>query len=118
MEGSVAQFCLPARLYLILGVLLSFVHILKYKSAGILLLELLFTYLWTILLNWICTSGFSFLTWILFVVPFVSVVLDLVNLLQKAQDNTTKTDATITDATTDDAKTKTTTNEPETKQTV
>ena len=113
MEGSVAQFCLPARLDLILGVLLSFVHILKYKSAGILLLELLFTYLWTILLNWICTSGFSFLTWILFVVPFVSVVLDLVNLLQKAQDNTTKTDAT-----TDDAKTKTTTSEPETKQTV
>ena len=110
---DVIEFCLPARLYLILGVLLSFVHILKYKSAGILLLELLFTYLWTILLNWICTSGFSFLTWILFVVPFVSVVLDLVNLLQKAQDNTTTTDVT-----TDDAKTKTTTSEPETKQTV
>ena len=110
---EIAEFCLPARLYLILGVLLAFVHILKYKSAGILLVELLFTYLWTILLNWICTSGFSFLTWIFFVVPFVSVVLDLVTLLQKAQDNTTTTDAT-----TDDAKTKTTTSEPETKQTV
>ena len=110
MEGSVAEFCLPARLYLILGVLLSFVHILKYKSAGILFVELLFTYLWTILLNWICTSGFSFLTWILFVVPFVSVVLDLVTLLQKAQENTT------TDKKTDDDNT--TTNEPETKETV
>jgi len=113
MEGSVAEFCLPARLYLILGVLLSFVHILKYKSAGILFVELLFTYLWTILLNWICTSGFSFLTWILFVVPFVSVVLDLVTLLQKAQENTK-----MDEKTTDDTKTKTTTNETETKQTV
>ena len=113
MDGSVAEFCLPARLFLILGVLLSFVHILKYKSAGILLVELLFTYLWTILLNWICTSGFSFLTWILFVVPFVSVVLDLVNLLQKAQENTT-TDEKATD----DAKTTTTTNETETKENV
>jgi len=110
---EVVEFCLPARLYLILGVLLSFVHILKYKSAGILFVELLFTYLWTILLNWICTSGFSFLTWILFVVPFVSVVLDLVTLLQKAQENTT-TDEKTTDVT----KTKTTTDESETKQTV
>jgi len=100
---EVIEFCLPARLYLILGVLLSFVHILKYKSAGILFFELLFTYIWTILLNWICTSGFSFLTWILFVVPFVSVVLDLVNLLRNAQENTT------TGEKTDDSKTNTTT---------
>jgi hypothetical protein len=74
---GIPEFCLPARLYLILGVLISVVHIVKYKSVFIFCVSLIFTYLWTILMNWLCTNDYTFISWVLFIWSFLAFMVGL-----------------------------------------
>ena len=74
---GIPDFCLPAKLYLILGVLISVVHIFKYKSVFIFCVSLIFTYLWTMLINWLCNMDYTFISWVLFIWSFLAYIVTL-----------------------------------------
>ena len=66
------KLCLPAIVYLIIGIISTFyttaVNKIDYKN---LIFSLLFIFIWTFLLNLICSSGYTIISWILVLFPFI-----------------------------------------------
>jgi hypothetical protein len=68
---STLQLCAPAMLYLVL----SLIWILLTNTIGVhiatQILKVIFMLLWTFVLNELCNNGFSTVSWILVLLPFV-----------------------------------------------
>ena len=64
------MLCLPALIYLIIGIIAIFFYFTKY-SIGTVLLKTIFILLWTWLLNFICSQGYEVISWILVLLPYI-----------------------------------------------
>ena len=66
--------CAPAMVYLILSVIgLISVSVIKFSIMSI-LLKVIFIGLWTFLLNYLCSTGYTVVSWILVVLPIIFMV--------------------------------------------
>lgn len=68
------NYCTPAQLYLILGVIGIISAFLKNFSIETLLTKALFLVIWAWVLNWLCSKGFTAISWILVLLPFILVL--------------------------------------------
>jgi hypothetical protein len=79
------KYCTPAQLYLILGTISIISAFFKKFSIETLLTNALFLVIWAWVLNWLCSKGFTAISWILVMLPFILVafmflfVRDVVN---------------------------------------
>jgi len=65
------SICAPAMIYLVLGIISVLAMIYqKYDIIGI-LGKIIFIGLWTWLLNYLCSTGHSAISWILLLLPFI-----------------------------------------------
>ena len=77
MKFSISSFCLPSKIYLALAILSIVVSlIISTETIIASILHFIFALFWTWILNLICKSGFSIISWILVLFPiFVYAVL-------------------------------------------
>ena len=68
------MLCLPALIYLVLGIIGIIYYFNKY-SIGTILIKTFFILLWTLLLNYICSCGYEVISWILVLLPFILMAL-------------------------------------------
>lgn len=67
---SITTFCTPAKVYLILAAT-GFIASLFNKIGVVQLLSsIILIPLWTLLLNWLCSKGFSVLSWFLVILKY------------------------------------------------
>ena len=85
MAVSIPKLCSPALLYLVLGAL-SLAYMATIIPASAALIKLLFILVWTWFLNFLCSKGYSVVSWILVLLPFIFIVVMLV--LALTVDNT------------------------------
>jgi hypothetical protein len=69
-----SKYCTPAQLYLVLGAIGIIVSFFKNYSVETNLMNALFLVIWTWVLNWLCSKGFSAISWILVLLPFIMVL--------------------------------------------
>ena len=66
------KLCEPAKLYLIVSVIFLVLAIFHRISALTLVMKGVFVLIWTMILNWLCSKGFSGLAWIIVLLPFLA----------------------------------------------
>ena len=66
------KYCTPAQLYLILGAISIISAAFKKFSIETLLTNALFLVIWAWVLNWLCSKGFTAISWILVLLPFIT----------------------------------------------
>ena len=66
------KYCTPAQLYLILGVISIISAAFNKFSIETLLTNALFLVVWAWVLNWLCSKGFTAISWILVLLPFIT----------------------------------------------
>ena len=64
------KYCTPAQLYLVIAVISILAQFLVNFRFVTLLFQGLFVFIWTWILNWLCSKGFSALSWIIVLLPF------------------------------------------------
>ena len=70
---SFSSFCTPSKLYLILAIVgLLSSSVIKF-NAFYFIFSILFIYVWSLILNWICNKGYEALSWFLVLLPLISV---------------------------------------------
>ena len=91
MAFSISNLCTPAMIYFWLSVIsLVVLALMKFQPLSI-ILKFLFIMLWTYLLNFLCSKGYSVVSWVLVLLPiitFVSIILlslDATAILMKQQ---------------------------------
>ena len=63
------KLCAPAIVYLVLSII-ALIFNAKFSVLSI-VLHVLFIGLWTLILNWICSKGLTWVSWLLVVLPYV-----------------------------------------------
>jgi hypothetical protein len=67
--------CVPAMLYLILSVIALISMAFQSCGALCLLFNVLFIAIWTWFLNFLCREGYTIISWILVLLPFILFIL-------------------------------------------
>jgi hypothetical protein len=67
-----STLCLPAKVYLILAITGIISSLFNKISMVYLLFSMLFIFLWTNLLNWLCNKGYMYFSWFLVLLPLIS----------------------------------------------
>jgi hypothetical protein len=71
MENS-QKMCAPAMLYFVVAIIVLMINFLRTFSFGYLIVTLIIIMLWSWFLNFLCNMGFSLISWILVVIPFLT----------------------------------------------
>ena len=70
-----SSFCLPAKIYVILAITGMIASLFNKMSMINLVFSAIFVVLWTNLLNWICNTGYTMLSWFLLLLPAISIFI-------------------------------------------
>lgn len=73
-QGLWSGLCTPAKLYGVFSVI-AVAALLYNRQATEAVWQLLFSIFWTFVLNWICSEGWTGLSWFLVILPIVLVVI-------------------------------------------
>jgi hypothetical protein len=87
MNKNFALLCTPAKLYFILAVVSCIVALfsgVNFMTVGI---NLIVAFIWTAILGWICKNGFTSLSWVLVLFPYVMMVLTFFGLMRAIKNS-------------------------------
>ena len=65
------KYCTPAQLYLVLAVLGLIMTFVQNFRLLTLIVNGFFVVIWAWILNWLCRKGFTAISWILVLLPFI-----------------------------------------------
>ena len=69
------KLCEPAKLYLLFTVIFIVMAVFNGITALTVIVKFAFALIWTLVLNWLCSKGFSGLAWIIVLMPFIFLFL-------------------------------------------
>ena len=77
MKEAFNKLCTPAKIYFAIAVIMSIVEL--FNGIGILSIsiKLVFAFIWTFILGWVCKKGYKSISWFLVVLPYIILLLDM-----------------------------------------
>ena len=103
MKNSFSELCDPAKLYFVLVIISIIIGLFSGFQFLAIIVKLIFAFIWTMVLNWLCKKGWQTLSWILVLLPFILIVLvyvgmwkmgknqkNMMNMMQLSQQNSMK----------------------------
>jgi hypothetical protein len=80
------KLCLPAKIYLAIAVFAIIIGLFNGLTIMMVVSKLLFALLWTFLLGWLCKKGLSEVSWLLVLLPYIIILLAMLNIYQVTQE--------------------------------
>ena len=75
MNKEFSKLCTPAKIYFVLAVLACVVALFNGVAILAVFVKLVFAFLWTFILNWLCSKGFAGVSWFFVLLPFIMILL-------------------------------------------
>ena len=75
MKKEFSKLCTPAKIYFAIAVIASIIALFNGLSIISVFLKLVFAFIWTYILAWICDKGFKGLAWFLVLLPYIVIAL-------------------------------------------
>ncbi len=69
------KLCTPAKIYFAIAVIGSFFALFKGMSVMSVAMKMVFAFIWTFALNWLCNKGFTSISWFLVALPYIIIAL-------------------------------------------
>jgi hypothetical protein len=79
MKGF-SKLCTPARIYFSIAVIAAVVSLFYGATLMTEFMKLLFAFIWTFLLSFLCDKGFVSVSWFLVLLPYVLMLLAMLNI--------------------------------------
>jgi hypothetical protein len=90
MVNDFTHLCAPAKLYFVLVIISIIVGLFSGFQVLAIILKLIFAFIWTIVLNWLCKKGWKVLSWILVLLPFILMIVAYFGMMQMSKSQTNK----------------------------
>lgn len=87
MHKYLQQLCTPARAYIIIAILGSFLALFNRVPLLAVSSKLFFALIWTYLLNMLCSNGYKNVSWFLVLVPYVLIMLGVIGFMRAQTQN-------------------------------
>lgn len=79
------ELCTPAKLYFAIAVIATVFALFNGATIMMAFWKLLFAFIWTYVLGWLCKKGFRTFSWFLVLLPYIIIALAWFGLHQFAQ---------------------------------
>ena len=77
MNKTFSELCTPARIYFAIAVIVVIVELVNGFGIFTISIKLLFAFIWTFILGWLCKKGFSSISWFLVLLPYIIIALSM-----------------------------------------
>lgn len=74
------ELCTPAKIYFGIAVLSAVAFLFNGFSLMFILMKLVFAFIWSVILGWLCKKGFSSISWFLVLLPYIIMFLAMLNI--------------------------------------
>lgn len=75
MNKEFSKLCTPAKIYFAIAVIASIFGLFTGVSIIAVFIKLIFAFIWTFILAWLCDKGFKNLSWFLVLLPYIVISL-------------------------------------------
>jgi hypothetical protein len=75
MNTDFSRLCTPAKIYFAIAIIASVIALFSGVRIMAVVLKLVFAFVWTFLLGWLCQKGFRALSWFLVLLPYIFIAL-------------------------------------------
>jgi len=75
MNKEFRKLCTPAKIYFAITVISSIIALFNGVRLIPVFLQLVFGFIWTMILAWLCKKGFSAVSWFLVLLPYIIILL-------------------------------------------
>jgi hypothetical protein len=86
MNKEFSKLCTPAKIYFAIAVIASIVMFFKGVSIMNILIKLIFAFIWTFVLGWLCKKGFTAISWFLVLLPYIILFLALFRIYHTTEE--------------------------------
>jgi hypothetical protein len=81
-----SNLCTPAKIYFAIAVFSTIMALLSGISFMILFMKLIFAFIWTFLLGWLCDKGYTSISWFLVLLPYIIILLAMFKIYHVTED--------------------------------
>ena len=75
-----SKLCTPAKIYFAIAVIASVIGLFNGVSIMIIFMKLVFAFIWTFVLGWLCKKGLTSISWFLVLLPYIIIGLAMLNI--------------------------------------
>jgi hypothetical protein len=93
MNKDFSKLCTPAKVYFAIAVIGCVIALFYNVSFYSVFVKLVFAFIWTFVLGWLCDKGYKTLSWFLVLLPYIILLLSVFGIMRltKSQQNVIKT---------------------------
>jgi hypothetical protein len=77
MNEAFRKLCTPAKIYFAIAVIASIFALFNRVGIMVVAFKLLFAFIWTFILGWLCKKGYKSLSWFLVLLPYIVIALEM-----------------------------------------
>jgi len=70
-----SKLCTPAKIYFAIAVIATIIALVSGASIMIAFWKLVFAFIWTFILGWLCDKGYTSISWFLVLLPYIIILL-------------------------------------------
>ena len=70
-----SHLCTPAKIYFGISVIATIFALFKGLPLMMAFFKLVFAFIWTFVLGWLCGKGYSSISWVLVLLPYIIIAL-------------------------------------------
>lgn len=81
-----SKLCTPSKIYFAIAVIAAIVGLFNGFSLMSAALNLVFAFIWTYVLGYLCSKGYSSISWFLVLLPYIIMILAMFNIYHVTYD--------------------------------
>ena len=70
-----SKLCTPAKIYFAIAVIATVIALVSGASIMMAFWKLVFAFIWTFILGWLCDKGYNSISWFLVLLPYIIILL-------------------------------------------
>lgn len=75
-----SKLCMPAKIYFSIAVIGGVIALFSSVSIMIVFINIVFAFIWTFVLGWLCDRGYPSISWFLVLLPYIMIFLAMLNI--------------------------------------
>ena len=75
-----SKLCTPAKIYFAIAVIATIFALFNGATLMFAFMKLVFAFVWTFILGWLCDKGYSSISWFLVLLPYIIMALAMLNI--------------------------------------
>jgi hypothetical protein len=86
MNKDFSKLCTPAKIYFAIAVIGSVLALMGGATLMMIFWKLLFAFVWTFVLGWLCDKGYTSVSWFLVLLPYIIMLLAMLQIYNVSKE--------------------------------